>query len=70
MVFQYRQRDTSSTNGGLLIYVHEQFKCTNIITDQMSSNWEYLCVEICHLKPHLKKTCDLQCLLETWWQCT
>ena len=55
MVFQCRQRDTSSTNGGLLIYVHEQFKCTNIIIDQISSNWEYLCVEICHFKPHSKK---------------
>ena len=52
------QSQQCCAHGGLITYVHNQFKCTsppNI--NQHSSGWEYLCVEISHYKPHSKKIC-------------
>ena len=34
-------------HGGLIIYVHEQLKCTKIeLINEQTFGWEYLCVEI------------------------
>ena len=43
-------------HGGLMIYVHNQFKCTPInhkITKK-ANDWENLCVEISHQKHNAK----------------
>ena len=40
---------------GLVIYVHEQFKTTNITLDHESTTWDYLCIEISHFKSNSKK---------------
>ena len=43
-------------HGGLMIYVHNQFKCTPInhkITKK-ATDWECLCVEISHQKHNAK----------------
>ena len=37
---------------GLLIYVHEDFKCNERIINQMTTGWEYLCIEISHSSPN------------------
>ena len=39
-------------HGGLLVYVHNQFKCTPINNTIMkkATGWKYLCVEISHQK--------------------
>ena len=39
-------------HGGLMVYVHNQFKCTPINNKIMkkATGWEYLCVEISHQK--------------------
>ena len=44
-------------HGGLMIYVHNQFKCTPINHNIMkkATDWEYLCVEISHQKHNAKK---------------
>ena len=43
-------------HGGLLIYIHKQFKYTLIDTiNQDSTGWEYLCVEMSHRTPHSQK---------------
>ena len=43
-------------HGGLIIYVHDQFKCTQteLIIEQ-TSGWEYLCVEISNNRQPLTK---------------
>ena len=49
-------------HGGLMIYVHHQFKCTPInhkITKK-ATDWEYLCVEISHQKHNAKKIYNFQ----------
>ena len=34
-------------HGGLIIYIHEQFKCTKTkLINEQTSGWEYLCVDI------------------------
>ena len=40
---------------GLIIYVHEQFKATEICLTDVSTDWEYMCVQISHCKPNSKK---------------
>ena len=40
---------------GLVIYVHTQFKSSNVILHQESTDWDYLCVELSHCKPKSKK---------------
>ena len=43
-------------HGGLLIYIHKQFKYTLIDTiNQDATGWEYLCVEMSHRTPHSQK---------------
>ena len=44
-------------HGGLMVYVHNQFKCTPINNKIMkkATDWEYLCVEISHKKTGSKK---------------
>ena len=44
-------------HGGLMFYVHHQFKCTpnNHKIMKKSTHWEYLCVEISHQKHNAKK---------------
>ena len=39
---------------GLVIYVHDQFKATNITLSQESTTWDYLCIEMSHYKPTSK----------------
>ena len=39
---------------GLIIYVHDQFKATNITLSQESTTWDYLCIEMSHYKPTSK----------------
>ena len=41
-------------HGGLIIYVHEQLKCTKteLIIEQ-TSGWEYLCVKILNNRQHV-----------------
>ena len=48
-------------HGGLIIYVHELFKCakTKLIIEQ-TSGWEYLCVEISNNRqPSTKHLCNI-----------
>ena len=53
MVYQYSR---CCRHGGLLIYIHKQFKYTLIDTiNQDSTGWEYLCVEMSHRTPHSQK---------------
>ena len=33
---------------GLSIYVQEDYKCNALIINQMTTGWEYLCIEILH----------------------
>ena len=40
---------------GLLIYVHEDYKCNELIINQMTTGWEYLCIEISHNSPNSRK---------------
>ena len=40
---------------GLLIYVHEDFKCNELIINQMTTGWEYICIEISHNSPNSRK---------------
>ena len=40
---------------GLVIYVHEQFKCKQLFVDQSHTDWDFVCVEISHYKQHSKK---------------
>ena len=40
---------------GLVIYVHHQFKCKEIFVDQEHTDWDFMCVEMSHCKPHSKK---------------
>ncbi len=40
---------------GLIIYVHEQYTCNEIVIDQVCEGWEYMCLEIAHVKPRSKK---------------
>ena len=43
-------------HGGLLIYIHKQFKYTLIDTiNQDATGWEYLCIEMSHRTPHSQK---------------
>ena len=43
-------------HGGLIIYIHKQFKYTLIDTiNQDATEWEYLCVEMSHRTPHSQK---------------
>ena len=44
-------------HGGLMVYVHNQFKCTPINNNitKKATDWEYLCVEISHKKNGSKK---------------
>ena len=46
---------------GLVIYVHDQFKATELTINQESTMWDYLCVEISHHSKASKKyiLCDL-----------
>ena len=42
-------------NGGLIIYVHNQFQCTVMSEVKVqSSSWEYLCLKMSHRKPKSK----------------
>ena len=53
MVYQTSQ---CCRHGGLLIYIHKQFKYTLIDTiNQDATGWEYLCVEMSHRTPHSQK---------------
>lgn len=40
---------------GLIIYVHDQFNAKEIIIDQKSTTWDYMCIELAHYKPNSKK---------------
>ena len=42
---------------GILIYVHEFYKCNTLIINQMTTGWEYLCtcIEISHNSPSSRK---------------
>ena len=40
---------------GLVIYVHELFRCKEIMVNQEHTDWDFMCVEISHYKPHSKK---------------
>jgi len=40
---------------GLIMYVHEQFRCKEITIDQENSTWDYQCIEMSHHKPNSKK---------------
>ena len=40
---------------GLITYVHEQFKATELFLTDISTDWDYMCVEISHCKPNSKK---------------
>ena len=40
---------------GLIIYVHEQYKSTEITFTDASTDWDYMCVEISHYQPNSKK---------------
>ena len=43
-------------HGGLLIYIHKQFKYTLIDTiNQDATGWEYVCIEMSHRTPHSQK---------------
>ena len=43
-------------HGGLMIYVHNQFKCTPINHNIMkATDWKYLCDEISHQNHNAKK---------------
>ena len=43
-------------HGGLLIYIHKQFKYTLIDTiNEDATGWEYLCVDMSHRTPHSQK---------------
>ena len=37
---------------GLVIYVHEQFQCKQIDFNLEHTDWDFMCVEISHYKPH------------------
>ena len=37
---------------GLFIYVHKDFKCKELIINQMTTGWEYLCIEISQNSPN------------------
>ena len=50
------QTNQCCAHGGLIIYVHKQFKCKHLNNINLqSTDWEYLCVEVSHRKPHSKK---------------
>ena len=50
------QSNRCCRHGGLLIYIHKQFKYTLIDTiNQDATGWEYLCVEMSHRTPHSQK---------------
>ncbi len=60
MFFQRGQREGHG-HCGLVMYVHDQYKCKEITIQQESTAWDYMCVEISHCKPNSKKhiTCNL-----------
>ena len=39
----------------LVIYIHEQSKCKEVILENNNSAWDYLCVELSHQSLHSKK---------------
>ena len=40
-------------HGGLLIYIHKQFRYTSVeFINQEATGWEYLCVNMFHSTPH------------------
>ena len=43
-------------HGGLIIYIHNQFKYKLVDTiHQEATGWEYLCIELSHHEPHSQK---------------
>ena len=46
---------TGHSHCGLLIYVHEDYTCNELIINQMTTGWEYLCIEISHNSPNSRK---------------
>ena len=55
---------SSCGNGGLMIYVHNQFKCTpiNHMIMKKATDWKYVCVKISHQKHKAKKIYHFQFL--------
>ena len=40
---------------GLVIYIHEQFNCKEVMLENDNTGWDYLCVELSHQSPNSKK---------------
>ena len=40
---------------GLIIYVHDQFKCNEIHINQTNTDWDFMCIEMSMCKPNAKK---------------
>ena len=40
---------------GLVIYIHEQFNCKEVMLENDNTAWDYLCVELSHQSPNSKK---------------
>ena len=56
-------------HGGLIIYIHNQFKYTLVDTiHQEATGWEYLCIELSHHEHHSQKylLCNVYILQKTW----
>ena len=53
-------------HGGLMFYVHHQFKCTpnNHKIMKKATHWEYLCVEMSHQKHNAKNLSFLIYIIE------
>ena len=53
----FHERGTRVGHGhcGLVMYVHEQFKCKEIQLNEISTTWDYQCIELSHSKPNSKK---------------
>ena len=54
-MFYQRGNRVGHGHCGLVIYVHEQFQCKEIIIDQEHTEWDFLCLEISDNKPNSKK---------------
>ena len=40
---------------GLIIYIHETFLSQEVIIENVNTSWDYLCVQLSHSSPNLKK---------------